>query len=266
MCIGVFIWQANPAYPFILLLNRDEYHSRLTKPLEWWDDGEILGGRDGVADGTWLGCTKQGKLAFLTNVRELKSLPQPKSRGHLPVRFLESKKDPMEFAEEVSRDAHLYNGFNLILADLCSQTMVYVTNRPKEGNTHTTQVSAGIHVLSNASLDTPWPKAQRLEHHFSNLLNIYVNGECPIREFAEKLMKNTVKDDERMLPSIYPPEWEYQLSSIYVEAETPKGRYGTRSTSVISVKTSGEVRFFESHLENNLWKEQTVTYHVENMK
>lgn len=140
-------------------------------------------------------------------------------------------------------------------------------------------------------------QAQRLEHHFSNLLNIYVNGECTIREFAEKLMKNTVKDDERMLPSIFPPEWEYQLSSIYVEAETPKvniqlailclgylqvhpvpnsliyltifyaqGRYGTRSTSVISVKTSGEVRFFESHLESNLWKEQTVTYQVETMK
>lgn len=110
-------------------------------------------------------------------------------------------------------------------------------------------------------------------------------------------MKNTVKDNERMLPSIFPPEWEYQLSSIYVEAETPKvniqlailclgylqvhsvpnsliyltifyaqGRYGTRSTSVISVKTSGEVRFFESHLESNLWKEQTVTYQVETMK
>lgn len=66
----------------------------------------------------------------------------------------------MEFAEEVSRDAYLYNGFNLIVADLCSKTMVYVTNRPKEGNTYTTQVSPGIHVLSNASLDTPWPKVK----------------------------------------------------------------------------------------------------------
>lgn len=63
---------------------------RPTKPLAWWEGrGHILGGRDGLAGGTWLACTRDGRVAFLTNVRELQSLPQPKSRGHLPVRFLE---------------------------------------------------------------------------------------------------------------------------------------------------------------------------------
>lgn len=71
------------------------YVFRLTIPLEWWEQGgggggdQILGGRDGVAGGTWLASNKRGKLAFLTNVRELSKLPSPKSRGHLPVRFLE---------------------------------------------------------------------------------------------------------------------------------------------------------------------------------
>ncbi|GMP37258.1 hypothetical protein CsSME_00054332 [Camellia sinensis var. sinensis] len=97
MCIAVFIWQDHPLYPFILLLNRDEYHNRPTKPLAWWEvEGgggtcccDIVGGRDGLAGGTWLASNRDGRVAFLTNVREVESIPQAKSRGHLPVRFLE---------------------------------------------------------------------------------------------------------------------------------------------------------------------------------
>lgn len=268
MCIGVFIWQAHPLYPFLLLLNRDEYHDRLTIPLEWWEQGgdQILGGRDGVAGGTWLASSKHGKLAFLTNVRELHSLPNPKSRGHLPVRFLESEKDPMVFAEEVVKEADQYNGFNLIVADIYSKNMVYVTNRPKQDTNFIKQVSPGVHVLSNANLDTPWPKAQRLKQHFTDFLNMYGNDECPIGEMSEKLMRNTVKDEKELLPGIISSEREYQLSSIYVDIETSQGHYGTRSTSVVSVKTSGEVTFYESRLENRLWKDKIVSYMIEDMK
>lgn len=61
---------------------------RPTKPLEWWECGEILGGRDELAGGTWLACSRNGRVAFITNFREVQSLPQAKSRGELPVRFL----------------------------------------------------------------------------------------------------------------------------------------------------------------------------------
>lgn len=74
---------------------------------------------------------------------------------------MQSKKSPMEFAEEMVKDADQYNGFNLILTDLCSKTMVYVTNRAKEGNNLVTEVESGIHVLTNARLDSPWPKVSR---------------------------------------------------------------------------------------------------------
>ena len=67
----------------------------------------------------------------------------------------------MEFAEEVMKEADKYNGFNLIIADLCSKTMIYITNRPREANVSVVEVSPGIHVLSNASLDSPWPKVRR---------------------------------------------------------------------------------------------------------
>jgi uncharacterized protein with NRDE domain len=232
--------------------------------LAWWEDTEILGGRDGVAGGTWLASSRDGKVAFLTNVRELISLPNAKTRGDLVVRFLQSSKSCMEFAKEIVLEADEYNGFNLVVVDLCSMVMVHVTNRPLHNrNNLITEVSPGIHVLSNASLDSPWLKAERLRQSFKNVLDTYGDDEIPIKEVAEKLMRNTVKDDENMLPQIYPAEWEYKLSSIFIEAETPKGAYGTRSISTLAAKSSGEVSFYENHLENKCWIDQTVTYQID---
>lgn len=71
---------------------------------------------------------------------------------------MQSKKSPKEFADELVVEGDQYNGFNLVVADLLSMTMVYITNRPKDNGLSVTEVSPGIHVLSNANLDTPWPK------------------------------------------------------------------------------------------------------------
>lgn len=265
MCISVFLWKAHPLYPFLLLLNRDEYHIRPTEPLYWWEGGKILGGRDVTADGTWLASSREGRVAFVTNVRELNSISAAKSRGDLPVRFLQSKKNAMEFAEEIAKEADEYNGFNLIIADLLSMNMVYVTNRLKGDKCYVTSVSPGVHVLSNASLNTPWPKAQRLEHGFKDVLDEYGEGEIPITKLIDKLMRNVVKDDISILPGIYDLDFEYELSSVFVNPVPPKD-YGTRSTSALAVKASGEVFFYERHLENGLWKENTETYMIEKMK
>lgn len=86
--------------------NRD----RPTKAIAWWDGGEILGRRDEVGRGTWLACSKEGRVAFLTKVLELHASPEAKTRGDLPIRFLESKKSPKAFAEELVKEAHEYNG------------------------------------------------------------------------------------------------------------------------------------------------------------
>ncbi|KAK4491493.1 hypothetical protein RD792_002243, partial [Penstemon davidsonii] len=219
-----------------------------TTALGWWDDdGEILGGRDGQAGGTWLGTSRGGKIAFLTNVREIAGSPSinSNSRGHLPLRFLKSTKSPKEFGEELVDEAHhyQYGGFNLIVADFCSMTMFYITNRPKgdDGNgcLSLTEVSPGIHVLSNAKLDTPWPKAQRLRNSFEEAVNKCGEAEISVEEMTRKLMNDTTKDeDESKLPRIYPPEFEYHLSAIFVEADTALGRYGTRSTSAVILRSS----------------------------
>ncbi|XP_076920037.1 uncharacterized protein LOC143581049 [Bidens hawaiensis] len=199
MCITVFVWQAHPVYPLVLLSNRYEFLDRPTQALTWWEGGQILGGRDVTAGGTWLASSRDGRVALITNARQLNPMSVAKSRGDLPIRFLQSNKKPMEFAEEVAKEADQYNGFNLLIADIMSNNMVYVTNRLNEDKCNMTTVEPGVHVLSNASLDTPWPKCS------SVLTNM--------------------------------------LFSIHLIV--------------------GEVVFYEKHLENDLWKEQTESYVIE---
>lgn len=264
MCISAFIWQDHPVYSLILLHNRDEYHDRPTTPLIWWEGDQILGGRDELAGGTWLACSRSGRIAFVTNFREIQKLPNAMSRGALPVSFLESKKDPKAFAEELMKEVDKYNGFNLIIADIPSRVMVYITNRPKEASFSRMEfVQPGIHVLSNASLDSPWPKAERLRSGFKGLLKIYGEAEFPIEEeMVEKLMRDTTKADDRNLAYIYNREWEHHLSSVFVKVDTSEGCYGTRSISALSFNVNGEVRYCEKYLDGGSWKEATKTFHI----
>ncbi|KAG5076332.1 hypothetical protein JHK82_055027 [Glycine max] len=264
MCIAVFMWQTHPKYPLILLHNRDEFYSRPTEPLAWWEGETILGGKDALGGGTWLGSTRDGRIAFLTNFREVEMLSNPKTRGDLPLRFLQGNKSPEEFAEQVVKEADEYNGFNLVLADICTSSMVYVFNRPNQDHLSLAQVvvTPGIHVLTNAALDAPWPKAERLRHNFKEFIDQYGESDFPIKEMVEKLMTNTVKDEECMLPGIHPPEREQPLSSIFVEAELSSGHYGTRSSSALFVKSNKEVTFYEKYLEKKQWKDKMVTYKI----
>ncbi|XP_061345934.1 uncharacterized protein LOC133291648 [Gastrolobium bilobum] len=266
MCISLFLWQSHPLYPFLLFNNRDEYHNRPTKAVSWWEGCDILGGRDEIGRGTWLACSKVGRVAFLTNVLELHTNPEAKSRGDLPVLFLKSSKNPQEFAQSLKKEARYYNGFNLIVADIVSKSMVYISNRPKGQPITIQEVPPGLHVLSNDKLDSPWHKAQRLEFSFKEHLAKYGEGEIPVKEVIKKLMKDTVKADESALPHICSLDWEFNLSSIFVEVETPLGLYGTRSSAALTVRSSGEVSFYELYLENSMWKEHVINFHIRKLK
>ncbi|ONK72594.1 uncharacterized protein A4U43_C04F21030 [Asparagus officinalis] len=269
MCIAAWIWQAHPVYPLLLVLNRDEFHGRPTKAVEWWGEGceKILGGRDILGGGTWMGCTKSGRLSFLTNVLEPDSIPSAKTRGDLPLRFLQGRMSPLEYAEEISKEADDYNGFNLVMADLCTRSMFCVSNRPKGKPVTIQAVSPGLHVLTNANLDAPWHKAERLGKSFKKLLHKHGEEEISARDMAEKLMTDTMEADLDRLPNTgCDSEWERQLSSIFVEVDTKLGKYGTRSTAVLSVKENCDASLYERYLEGGVWKEHTINYHIENLE
>jgi len=87
----------------------------------------------------------------------------------------QSNESPQEFAEQVVREGHLYNGFNLVVADICTSTMVYVFNRPDRDNPSYALVTPGIHVLANASLDAPWAKVTKQSCcYFQILFSLYL--------------------------------------------------------------------------------------------
>ncbi|XP_028778890.1 transport and Golgi organization 2 homolog [Neltuma alba] len=271
MCIVAFLWQAHPLYPLILLNNRDEYHNRATKAASWWEDSEteILGGRDELGGGTWLGCCRDGRIAFLTNVLEPHTSPRARTRGELPLLFLKSRKSPREFAEELKTEGEYYNGFNLVVGDIETKSMVYMSNRgPKAeaGKFYIQEVKPGLHVLCNAQLDSPWHKSERLRVRFQQELAKYGEKPVSLSHIAGAIMKDSVKSPPALLPHICSPDWELSLSPIFVHCQTALGVYGTRSITALSVTWSGEVSFYEMYLDvgsTNAWKDHLFTFYIQ---
>ncbi|MGA8005768.1 MAG: NRDE family protein, partial [Burkholderiales bacterium] len=90
MCLIVLAWKSHPDFPLIVAANRDEFHARPTMAARFWEDRpEILAGRDLEGMGTWLGVTRRGRFAAVTNYREAAPAPRDAaSRGVLASRFL----------------------------------------------------------------------------------------------------------------------------------------------------------------------------------
>lgn len=153
MCLILFALDAHPRYRLMLAANRDEFYARPTRSLHWWDDApDVLAGKDLEAGGSWLGIRRDGRFAAITNYREPKAGQWRTSRGALVRDYLLGDLGARHYADRVAAAAHHYAGFNLLLGD--HDQLLYVSNR---GNGPTT-VTPGVHGISNALLDSPWPK------------------------------------------------------------------------------------------------------------
>ena len=155
MCLILFAWNAHPRYALVVAANRDEFHERPTLAADFWpQQPDLLAGRDIQAGGTWLGVTRSGRFAAVTNYREpsVPETPLDRSRGELVTDFLASRQSPPEHAEKVLRSGSAYRGFNLLLG--ARGSLVYVSNRHEQ----VIELAAGSHGLSNHLLDTDWPK------------------------------------------------------------------------------------------------------------
>ena len=78
MCLVAFAINASARWPLVIASNRDEYFNRPTLPLTQWqtESGQtIISGRDLRAGGTWIGTTPNGRIALLTNVRQMDAKP-----------------------------------------------------------------------------------------------------------------------------------------------------------------------------------------------
>ncbi len=222
-------WQVHPRLPLVLAANRDEFHDRESAPMAWWDGQGILAGRDLRAGGTWLGLSQAGRIALLTNVREPgPQEPKLPSRGALVPMWLQGEPAAPEMAQRLQ--AMHTNGYNLLGIDLMGSEAHCWSNR--HGHQHS--LPPGLYGLSNAALDTPWPKLKRLKH----LLDEACRQPDGLSDTLMRALTDRQRPHDEQLPQTgISKDWERWLSSIFIQ--TPHGRYGTRCSTVIVVEQQG---------------------------
>ncbi len=235
MCLILFAYRCLPETPLVLGANRDEYYSRPTAAADFWEDHpDILAGRDLVAGGTWLGISQTGRFAALTNFRDPAELKDfGVSRGALTRDFLFSSESPVSYLQKLSEQTLPIKGFNLLVGN--TEGLYYYSNR--QGTIRC--LSPGLYGLSNALLDTPWPKVDSGKAAMAPLL-AGAESPCPI-EIMRVLADRTIPPDETLPNTGVGRDWERILSPRFIVSPT----YGTRSSTVLIAETSGRVRFTE---------------------
>jgi uncharacterized protein with NRDE domain len=244
MCLIAFALDADPDCPLLIAANRDEYLARPTAPLHRWslEDGtEVVGGRDLRDGGTWLGVNPQGRVAMLTNVRQPVLTSGARSRGELVTRWLQGDGNEDRFASGVDPEA--YAGFNLVVGDFHARRWNWLGNRhpeqPHEDRPpalHRRVLGAGVYGLSNASLDTPWPKTQRLKQ--AMLESLAARRQDTDGRWIDPLAQALFDDQPAAQPDMprtgVPEDAERSLSSAFVRM--PGRAYGTRSSLLVSTR------------------------------
>lgn len=236
MCLIAWHWQPESQTPLLLIANRDEFYARPTKPLGWWEDAPILAGRDLQAGGTWLGVSRSGRLAALTNHRDPAHVrADAPSRGELVSAFLQADSSAADYLTELARRAADYNPFNLLVFD--GEMLMGLESR----HAKVIAMQPGIGAVSNADFLTPWPKLATLKDGLQALLT---KAHPRDAELLELLHHRGVAADADLPATGIPLALERVLSSAFIA--TPD--YGTRACSVLRFEAHG-VEFLEQSFD-----------------
>ncbi|XP_007899975.1 transport and Golgi organization protein 2 homolog [Callorhinchus milii] len=271
MCIIFFKFDPRPisAYRLVLASNRDEIYSRPSKPADFWaSNSDILSGLDmeeGKEGGTWLGISRKGKFATLTNYLQPIMNPNAHGRGSLVSNFLTGNQDSLSYLKRISTEGHLYNGFNLLAADFSNtkeDVMCYYGN---QSGKEPQLLQPGIYGLSNSLLDTPWNKVLHGKKLFTEITTKI--NELSAEELANELI-HLMNDEEPHFPD---PGIEQQISdsmrpmlSKYSSVCVRLTGYGTRTNTVILIDTKGRVTFTErTMLNSDIHQWKVSSYHFE---
>jgi len=232
MCLAIIAIDAHPRYSLVVAANRDEFHARPTAAAAWWDE-TLVAGRDLQAGGTWLGVTRAGRFAFLTNVREPhrtdRALP---SRGALVPHVLRDASPPPRALAAARERGLRHNGFNLVAGT--AVTAAWTSNRAER----VVELAPGVHGLSNALLDAPWPKVVRTEAAVSAWLAASLDDVEPL---FDALADRTIAPDAALPNTGVALDWERRLSAAFIVSDN----YGTRSSTIVTIDRSGRARFVE---------------------
>ena len=235
MCLLIFAHQVSPEYPLLVAANRDEFHARPTAVSGFWPDyPQLLAGRDLEQGGTWMGVTRSGRFAAVTNYRDpARTAAAPRSRGELPLSYLTGPHDPQSFLGKLVPQALDYAGFKLLVGD--RQSLWYFSN---SGHRDPQCLPPGVYGLSNASLDTPWPKVELGKAGLRRLLE---NGTV-----SHGTLSGVVADRHLAAPGA-PGEqgpdnaMEPVLSAQFIVTDA----YGTRSSTTLFTDARGRASWLE---------------------
>lgn len=240
MCLLAFAWMSHPRYRLVVAANRDEFHERPTAPLAWWDDEpRVLAGRDLAAGGTWLGVTRSGRFAALTNFRDLERQVDAgaPSRGTLAREYLAGDAAPADYARRLAGSRDRYAGFNLLAAE--PRGLHYVSNR---GDAMPRALAPGVYGLSNHELDTPWPKLVRSRER----LAVAIRADEPDPAALFDLLADRDATPGQAQPSdALPPGLERALSAPFVVHPV----YGTRCSTVLMATNDGHTVVIERRFD-----------------
>ena len=287
MCLIAFAIHASDRWPLVVAANRDEFFDRPSLPLTRWQNPagqSIVSGRDVRAGGTWLGMTPSGRFAMLTNVRELPTIQPsdaaspspspffaPKSRGELVMRWLENSIDANQFMAQT--DSQAYAGFNLVLGDaraghwtwLSNRTFAAGAHRPKPAGWCSRALAPGVYGLSNAALDTPWPKTLALKAALADAIkNASVTPDAPpIDRQLWTALENRQRASREGLPDTgLPLAVEEALSSVFVDS--PERAYGTRCSTLLVASAAQDQagqRHWQVQIDEKTHHQATAVHH-----
>lgn len=229
MCLLVLAYDAAPGARLVVAANRDEFHARPTAAADFWPERpDVLAGRDLEAGGTWLGVTRSGRFAALTNIRDPRShRPGRATRGALVSGFLTGTAPASEYGESVLADAGRYNGFNLLVFD--GAALWYVESLTPSAR----PLTPGLYGLSNHLLDTPWPKVASVKEALAARLEGALTPEALLEPLADR----TRAQDASLPDTGVGMEIERLLSSPFIVSPA----YGTRSSTALVRRDRGLV-------------------------
>ena len=234
MCLIVFAIQAHPDYSFILAGNRDEFYDRPAESAAYWEtEPKIVAGKDEKAGGTWLGVSETGRIAALTNYRDISKIKDnAPSRGDIVKDVLTTRECVPQFLDNLMNNAHNYNGFNL-LAGTPNEFYYYSSVK---NSYH--KLKPGIYSISNAHLESSWPKSDWAEEEFRKILN----SDAGEDNLYFDILKNPKTYPIGVLPKTGLPEHlEIAVSAVFIKTEN----YGTRCSTLIKRETDGTTYFEE---------------------
>lgn len=242
MCLLIFAHRADPRYPLVLAANRDEFHARPTAAAGFWPEHpDLLAGRDLAQGGTWMGITRGGRFAAITNYRDpARTTPAPRSRGELPLHYLTGNQEPEPFLLDLLARAHEYAGFNLLVGT--PDSLWYLTNSPPPGAGAPQRLQPGLYGLSNARLDTPWPKVVLGKEKLQALL---ARGGLDHTALAAVVGDQRLADPQELRRQGLDQGMDPILSAQFITT----GTYGTRSSTSLWVDSNGLACWRESSFD-----------------